>query len=137
MIPSISAVSSMNSEQFNEEIRFRLLKIFDSSEKELTQRKLAEQLGISLGKTNYCITALAKEGLIKIRRFKNASSKLAYAYMLTPKGLEKKFHLLVHFLSRKLREHENLKKEIAELNEEITNSRGIQLTTMAGDSEIT
>ena len=67
----------------------------------MTQRELAKRVGISLGKTNYWVTEMVNEGLIKFERFKNAGNKSAYTYVLTPKGIEEKFRLLIHFLSRK------------------------------------
>ncbi len=62
---------------------------------------------------------MVKEGLIQFERFKKANSKSAYTYILTPKGAEEKFRLLIHFLSRKMREYEILRKEIEDLNREI------------------
>jgi EPS-associated MarR family transcriptional regulator len=112
----------MNTENFEEEIQLRLLKILGSAETKLTQRELAERMGISVGKTNFCITELAKKGFIEINRFKNSSNKVAYAYMPTPKGLEEKFRLMVHFLSRKLREYEIIQQEIEETRRELSGS---------------
>jgi len=111
----------------DEEVRLRLLKVLDSSESECTQRELAKTLGISLGKTNYCVRELVKEGFIRIRRFKNSENKTAYAYALTPRGIEEQFRLLVHFLSRKLREYETLRKEITEINQELMQKGGLRL----------
>jgi EPS-associated MarR family transcriptional regulator len=103
----------------DEETRLRLLNVLDSEETEWTQRGLADQLGISLGKTNYCVRELSRAGFIRIRRFRRSNNKLACAYALTSSGIEEHFRLLVHFLSRKLREYELLRKEIAEINQEL------------------
>ncbi len=98
-----------------QEIRYRLLKIL-SQEPKLGQRDMAKRMGISLGKVNYCISELASKGWIKITRFKNAREKIPYTYMLTPKGLEERGRLTLRFLKRKLREYEEIKKQIRELH---------------------
>jgi len=79
-----------------------------------SQRKLAEELGFSLGKLNYCLNALKQKGLIKIKNFKNSPKKINYIYFLTPKGLSKKAVLTVNFMKRKMKEYEELKKELKE-----------------------
>tara|TARA_B100000470_G_C19529742_1_gene275563 strand:+ start:68 stop:418 length:351 start_codon:yes stop_codon:yes gene_type:complete len=81
----------------------------------ITQRDLARLLGVSLGKVNYCIQALIKQGLIKIKNFKNSNNKLSYHYLFTPKGLEEKSRLTLEFLELKIKEHKKLVKEIKEL----------------------
>ena len=81
-----------------------------------SQRKLAEELGFSLGKLNYCINALKLKGLIKIKNFKNNKNKINYIYVLTPKGIAKKAKLTVNFMKRKMREYDVLKAEIKEDN---------------------
>jgi len=77
-----------------------------------TQRELAEELGFSLGKLNYCLKALKNKGLIKINNFKKNPNKLNYAYILTPKGISEKTKLTVNFMKRKMKEYDELKKEI-------------------------
>ena len=77
-----------------------------------SQRKLAEELGFSLGKLNYCLNALKLKGLIKIKNFKNSSNKINYIYALTPKGISKKAMLTFNFMKRKMKEYEELKKEL-------------------------
>ena len=77
-----------------------------------TQRELAAELGISLGKLNYCIKALKSKGLIKINNFKKNPNKIGYLYILTPRGLSEKSKLTIKFMKRKLREYEELKKEL-------------------------
>jgi len=81
-----------------------------------SQRKLANELGFSLGKLNYCINALKLKGLIKIKNFKNNKNKINYIYVLTPKGIAKKTKLTVNFMKRKMREYDELKAEIEEDN---------------------
>ena len=77
-----------------------------------TQRELAEELGFSLGKLNYCLKALKSKGLVKIENFKKNPNKINYIYVLTPKGLAEKSKLTVNFMKRKMKEYEELKKEI-------------------------
>ena len=77
-----------------------------------SQRELAEKLGFSLGKLNYCLKALKLKGLIKIHNFKRNPNKLNYIYVLTPKGVAEKTKLTVNFMMRKIKEYDELKKEI-------------------------
>ncbi len=89
----------------------------------VTQRQLAEELGISLGKTNYCMKALINKGLIKAKNFKNSHNKRAYLYILTPKGIETKAKISVRFLQRKIEEYEALKQEIEQLKTELDSNQ--------------
>ncbi len=75
------------------------------------QRKLASQLGFSLGKLNYCMQALKDKGLIKIKNFKNNKSKLNYIYVITPKGIAEKTKLTIRFMNQKMKEYDELKAE--------------------------
>tara|TARA_Y100001970_G_C13550310_1_gene516525 strand:- start:191 stop:487 length:297 start_codon:yes stop_codon:yes gene_type:complete len=77
-----------------------------------TQRELAEELGFSLGKLNYCLRALQKKGLVKIENFKKNPNKLNYFYILTPKGISEKTKLTLNFMKRKMKEYDELKKEL-------------------------
>ena len=77
-----------------------------------TQRELAEELGFSLGKLNYCIKALQEKGLLKLENFKKNPKKINYFYVLTPKGISEKTKLTINFMKRKMREYDELKKEI-------------------------
>jgi EPS-associated MarR family transcriptional regulator len=79
---------------------------------ESTQRELAEDLGMSLGKLNYCLKALQSKGLIKLENFKKNPKKVNYLYILTPKGLAEKSKLTINFMKRKMREYDELKKEL-------------------------
>ena len=77
-----------------------------------TQRELAYELGFSLGKLNYCLTALKNKGLVKINNFKKNPNKIGYIYVLTPKGIALKTKLTLNFMKKKMREFDELKKEI-------------------------
>ena len=76
------------------------------------QRELAEELGFSLGKLNYCLKALKLKGLIKLKNFKKNPKKINYFYVLTPKGLSEKTNLTINFMKRKMKEYDELKKEL-------------------------
>jgi EPS-associated MarR family transcriptional regulator len=84
----------------------------------LSQRDLAKRLGISLGKVNFCLNALVEKGCLKVNNFRNSENKLAYAYVLTPRGIEERARMTVHFLRRKVQEYEQLRGEIEELQRE-------------------
>ena len=81
---------------------------------ESTQRELAEELGFSLGKLNYCLKALKTKGLIKIDNFTKNPNKINYIYVLTPKGIAEKTQLTLNFMKKKMKEYDELKKEIKE-----------------------
>ena len=81
---------------------------------DLTQRELAKDLGFSLGKLNYCLKALRQKGLIKIDNFKKNKNKLNYIYILTPKGISQKTKLTLKFMTKKMHEYDELKKEYEE-----------------------
>jgi len=76
-----------------------------------TQRDLANDLGFSLGKINYCLRALKKKGLIKIENFSKSKKKINYVYLLTPQGISQKMKLTVNFMKMKMEEYEELQKE--------------------------
>ncbi len=97
---------------------YNLLKTLESNP-DLSQRDLAKRMGVSLGKVNFCLKALIGKGCLKVSNFRNSSNKLAYAYLLTPHGVELKTRMTVEFLKIKTREYERLRVEIAELEREI------------------
>ena len=97
--------------EINEE--FEILRIIKKKPK-TTQRDLARQLGFSLGKLNYCLRALRSKGLVKIDNFKNNPRKFSYIYVLTPAGIAKKTKLTFDFMKRKMKEYEDLQKELNE-----------------------
>lgn len=101
-----------------EEIRYKILKKI-AEDPDVSQRELAEYMGISLGKVNYCMQALKDKGLVKARNFKNNPNKQRYFYILTPKGVEEKTKVTSRFLKRKLNEYELPKKEIEQLQKEV------------------
>ncbi len=98
--------------------RYQLLKLLQANP-ELSQRQLAEEMGVSVGKVNYCLNALLDKGLVKVRNFRDSHNKLAYAYYLTPKGAKEKVRATVGFLKRKLDEYHGLEREIEELRQEV------------------
>lgn len=98
----------------DETTHYGLLKTLENNPG-LSQRDLAKRLGISLGKVNFCLNALVAKGSLKISNFRNNENKLAYAYLLTPRGVEEKARVTLGFLKHKMQEYEQLKKEIAEL----------------------
>tara|TARA_Y100000741_G_C18168979_1_gene524440 strand:+ start:328 stop:636 length:309 start_codon:yes stop_codon:yes gene_type:complete len=77
-----------------------------------TQRQLANDLGFSLGKLNYCLRELKIKGYVKIKNFKASKKKTSYFYMLTPSGMTMKKNLIINFMKIKMREYDELKKEI-------------------------
>jgi EPS-associated MarR family transcriptional regulator len=98
----------------NDEVHFRVMRLIQENS-QLTQRDLARQLGISLGKANYCLKALVEKGFVKAENFQRSDHKLAYAYLLTPAGIDEKARVTVSFLRRKMQEFEALKAEIESL----------------------
>ena len=102
----------------NQETHLKVLRYLEDHPS-VTQRELATELGISLGKTNYCLKALINKGMVKAQNFKNSTNKRAYIYLLTPKGIETKAKISVRFLQRKIEEYELLRKEIEELKLEV------------------
>jgi EPS-associated MarR family transcriptional regulator len=100
-----------------DETRYRILKLLEA-DPHASQRRIAEELDISLGRVNFCLQALIEKGLIKVNNFRNNSHKRAYLYYLTPKGIEEKAIVTARFLKRKLDEYEALKEEVEELQRE-------------------
>jgi EPS-associated MarR family transcriptional regulator len=104
-------------DMLDETTHYTLLKTLEENPG-LSQRDLAKKLGVSLGKVNYCLNALVEKGSVKINNFRNNHNKLAYAYLLTPSGIEQKARMTVEFLQIKMREYERLKTEIEALQRE-------------------
>lgn len=88
----------------------------------LSQRKMAANLNLSLGKLNYCMKSLKDKGFLKIKNFKNNKNKLNYIYLLTPKGIYHKTKLTINFLKLRSKEYDELKKELKELQKSKKNS---------------
>ena len=104
----------------NQQSKYQLLKSLEQ-DANLTQRQLSEELGISLGKVNYCLKSLIQRGFVKINNFKNSNHKLQYSYLLTPKGIEEKTKLTIEFLKVKTEEYEALKEEVERIKNGKTN----------------
>jgi len=92
---------------------FNVLRKIGSKPKS-TQRELAEELGFSLGKLNYCLKALKTKGLIKMKNFENNPNKINYIYVITPRGIAHKTKLTLNFMKQKMKEYDELKKEMKE-----------------------
>jgi EPS-associated MarR family transcriptional regulator len=107
----------MNTDSDNA-IRLKLLRLLQN-EPELTQREMNQKMGISLGKINYCISALSQQGMIKVHRFKKSTNKSVYLYCLTPLGVEEITVLTLDFLKIKIRDYDRIKMEIISLSEQI------------------
>ncbi len=103
--------------KLQEDTYFRVMRILQANP-DLTQRELAEKLGISVGGLNYCLKALMEKGLVKMKNFANSKNKFGYIYVLTPTGIAEKAAITQRFLRRKMDEHEALKTEIEELKAE-------------------
>jgi len=101
----------------DENTHYGLLKTLEENPS-LSQRDMAKRLGISLGKVNFCLNALVAKGLLKVNNFRNSDNKLAYAYLLTPHGVEEKARITVLFLKHKMQEYERLCAEIEALKRE-------------------
>ena len=116
---SIKAESKrLPSTSLQEENHLKVLRLLEANP-HLSQRELADALGVSLGKTNYCLKALLGKGFIKMQSFKKSQNKLAYAYLLTPTGITEKAGLTVRFLARKVAEFDSLTLEIEALKSEM------------------
>ena len=102
-----------------EDTHFRVLRLLQENP-DLTQRELAERLGISVGGLNYCLKAMMEKGLVKMKNFAQSKNKFGYVYVLTPSGVAEKAAMTHRFLQRKIKEYEALKTEIQVLKEENT-----------------
>lgn len=106
----------------SDEIHYRILRLLEG-QPDISQRQIAKELGVSLGKTNYCVQALLQKGWIKAENFKNSHNKIGYVYLLTPLGIERKAKIAVRFLKRKTAEFEAIKREIEQLRQEVAQSQ--------------
>ena len=105
------AVQLLNKSMDNNQDHFNVLRKIQQKP-ESSQRELAEDLGFSLGKLNYCLKALKVKGLVKIKNFKKNPKKINYIYVLTPQGVSEKTKLTLNFMKRKMKEYDELKREI-------------------------
>ena len=101
----------------NKDIHLDLLRKLEANPK-YTQRELSQEMGVSLGKINYCMKKLIEKGLIKLSNFSHNPNKVNYIYLLTPKGIEQKSRLTFEFLKIKMEEYEMLKNEISKLKQD-------------------
>ena len=117
----MSKKSDKDSSKINDQDYMVMRHINDT--KKISQREISQSLNISLGKVNYILKALINKGIIKARNFTNSKNKRAYAYYLTPKGLQEKARLTVSFFDRKSKEYDKLKTELRELEKEIKSTQ--------------
>jgi EPS-associated MarR family transcriptional regulator len=97
-----------------DELRYKLMRLLDANP-QVSQREVARELGISLGRVNYCLRALIDKGWVKVSRFRGSTRKSAYAYLLTPRGVQEKARFTIRFLAAKTREYDSLRREIEEI----------------------
>ena len=102
----------------DQELEYKVLKLLEL-QPDLTQRQMAEALGVSLGKTHYLVKSLIDVGWLKLDNFQKSSNKWGYIYLLTPKGIIEKSMITARFLTRKQTEYNKLRQEIVELKEEV------------------
>jgi len=102
--------------------RLEILKLLQA-QPQMSQRDLAQAMGVSLGKANYCLKALMDKGLVKLGNFRNNPDKRHYAYLLTPAGIEERTRITLAFLRRKVVEYETLEREIEELRGDLNAGR--------------
>ena len=108
--------------KLQEDTTFRVMRLLEENP-DLTQRELAEKLGISVGGLNYCLKALMGKGLVKMRNFANSKNKFGYIYVLTPSGVAERASLTQRFLKRKMEEYDLLKAEIEALRLEVPETK--------------
>ncbi|WP_395669383.1 MarR family EPS-associated transcriptional regulator [Rhodoferax sp.] len=113
--------------KIQEDTHFRIMRILQDNP-DITQRELADKLGMSVGGLNYCLKALIDKGFVKMGNFQKSKNKFKYVYLLTPKGIAEKVALTSHFLKRKLDEYEALKAEIELLRVEADGSGKARVT---------
>lgn len=113
------AAHGSQTHKLREEAHLKVLRLIQA-QPHLNQRELAEQLGISLGKTNYLIKGLIEKGWVKANNFKNSDNKLGYLYQLTPSGLENKAKITLRYLARRTQEYQDLRAELEQLQHEVS-----------------
>lgn len=107
----------------SDEVRYKLLRLIEINPK-MSQREVAQELGVSLGKVNYCLKSLVEKGWIKATNFKNSRNKVAYMYFLTPRGIEEKTRVTARFLKIKVQEYEELRAYIERIRAEVGERQG-------------
>lgn len=121
----MNAQDPVANQMLSDELRYKVLRLLEQ-QPQLSQRALARELGLSLGKVNYCVQALIEKGLVKARNFRNSQNKTGYMYYLTPKGVDDKARVTVRFLKAKMAEYEQLKVEIDALLRDADKERARQ-----------
>lgn len=116
--PFIRPTMTSRQAKLQEDTNFRIMRLLHDNP-DLTQRELAEKLGVSVGGLNYCLRALIQKGCVKMQNFAQSKNKFGYVYTLTPRGIAEKAALTHHFLRRKLDEYEALRTEIEALRSEL------------------
>jgi EPS-associated MarR family transcriptional regulator len=106
-----------------EETHYKIMRVLEENP-DLTQRELAEKLGMSVGGVNYCLNALIDKGLVKMGNFQKSKNKFKYVYLLTPEGIAEKLLMTSRFLKRKMEEYDALKVEIKALKAEVGKDQG-------------
>jgi EPS-associated MarR family transcriptional regulator len=117
-MPSVQSLNTGIDRVLSDEYRYKILKRLDADPR-VSQRDLARELGISVGRANYCLRALIDKGLVKANNFKNNQNKKAYMYLLTPQGIAEKMRVTADFLQIKMNEYEALQREIEALRNEV------------------
>jgi EPS-associated MarR family transcriptional regulator len=107
-----------------DESHYRIMRLIEANPG-LSQRDIARELGVSVGKVNYCLRAVARKGWIKATNFRNSQNKAAYLYWLTPRGVQMKARMTAKFLSIKVREYEALRAEIEQMRNETESAAGV------------
>ncbi len=120
---SLPANKTVPSSHLHEESHLKVLRLLEANPS-MSQRELAEAVGISLGKLNFCINALLAKGHIKMQNFRNSQNRLSYYYLLTPAGIAHKVAITSQFLKRRVQEYEALKAEIEALKSEVEHPTG-------------
>jgi EPS-associated MarR family transcriptional regulator len=120
VLRALFSVASNRAER-QEETQFRVMRLL-AENPEISTRQIADAVGVSNGKAYYCVSALIEKGLVKVKNFSNSEQKTSYLYQLTPRGIREKALLTTKFLERKLEEFEDLKAEIARLEEDLGES---------------
>ena len=115
-----SVYKLLNIRVSREQDKYQILKSLEQ-DSNFTQRQLSNNLGVSLGKINYCLKSLIEKGFIKVNNFRNSNNKIQYSYLLTPKGIEEKAKLTLDFIRIKTQEYDTLKQEIESLKQEAKN----------------
>ncbi|MGV3468700.1 MarR family EPS-associated transcriptional regulator [Limnobacter sp.] len=124
-MPKTPPTMTSRQAKIQEDTYYRVMRLLEENP-DLTQRELAQKLGVSVGGLNYCLKALTEKGLVKMQNFANSKNKFGYVYVLTPRGIAEKAKLTSNFLKRKMEEYEALKAEIEALKVEAAIHQGLK-----------